>query len=165
MHKPDVAEWNLTKRRCLGTMCHVSSFLDGLKFRFDGLLVIYLKPGSLHQLTWGCVSSQSLCDVLAVFLLWRHFLLCSLSAENLLWAPVSSIIPRCIHGLRLQNYCQVLASSLGNFRHFPLNENGSLGRLWKADPCGFERILFFDVVGRLARNCPFQADGAKLDIC
>lgn len=76
-----------------------------------------------------------------------------------------SIIPSCVCGLLLPNHCQALVSSLSNFRHFPLNENGSLGRLWKAHPCGIERILCCDVVGRLARNCPFQAVDAKLDIC
>lgn len=109
--------------------------------------------------------TQEVGDALAVFAGWMPFLLLSPSPEKLPWAGFCSFTSRCIHGPLLPNYCQVFASSLSNFRLFPLHENGSLGRLWKASPGGIERSLCCDVVGRLARNRPLQADDAKLDIC
>lgn len=38
MNKPDVAEWDFTKRRCLGTVGPELSFLARLKFGFDGFV-------------------------------------------------------------------------------------------------------------------------------
>lgn len=164
---PDMAAWDLTEEKVPGNNGPWVIFLSGrLKFRFDGRVCSMYSPEtstSKHGRVFRCTVTLW---CVSCFLVVNTFpSVFSLSAEKLLCALFPSIIPPRIHGLRLRNYCQVLASSLGNFRHFPLNENGSLGRLWKADPCGFERILCCDVVGRLARNCPFQADDAKLDIC